>query len=311
MTPSPGRPVRRTLALLSPLLGAFASAAGAGEPGALLEYASRQHFAAMPYEERYQERLGAVQHELRVAPPPASGCAHSLGAQRFAAMFADLGETQSGLGRSEEALEAYDKALACGPRNPDLHASRASQLYHLGRYEEVRAALKHGLRIDPDHSALHAMLAQLDFVTGRWREASERFARLARGTRDADQAPYWVILAWLAQRRAGIAEPRPVMQLVGTDWPRPIMQALRGEIAERELLVTIEQEENEVRRRELLVEALFYVGEESLAAGERTRARRYLAAAVNLKVLHFIEHHLARAELARMRGEEEEEEEGE
>ena len=54
-------------------------------------------------------------------------------------------------------------------------------------------------------------------------------------------------------------------------------------------------------RREWLTEALYYVGERHLADGEVETARRHFAAAVNLKVVSFVEYGMARAELARIR----------
>jgi lipoprotein NlpI len=51
----------------------------------------------------------------------------------------------------------------------------------------------------------------------------------------------------------------------------------------------------------MLVEALYYVGELRLVQGETDLARRHFAAVVNVKVPYFVEHRLARAQLARMR----------
>jgi lipoprotein NlpI len=70
---------------------------------------------------------------------------------------------------------------------------------------------------------------------------------------------------------------------------------------EAAVLNAVKDEKNERRRREVLVEALYYVGQLRLANGETDTARRYFAAAVNLKVLYFIEHQMALAELNKMR----------
>jgi lipoprotein NlpI len=52
---------------------------------------------------------------------------------------------------------------------------------------------------------------------------------------------------------------------------------------------------------ERLCEALFYVGEEYWARGDTGVARDYFAALVNLRVLYFLEHGLALAEIAHLR----------
>jgi lipoprotein NlpI len=271
----------------------------------LLDYALTLSYATMPYEERYRESLEQARHALDRTPPPrGKSCAESLGAPRFASMYGALGEALAGLGRHDEALEAYERAIECSPREAPLHASRAAQLFYLGREDEACAALKRGLAIAPMGYRLNNLIAQLDFLDGRWQRAHSRFARIAQLTRDPDQAAYWAILAWLAQRHDGQLEPKLPIELTGWDWPRPILSALRGATDEQELVSLIEAADDELLRREMLCEALFYMGHGRLLAGEADTARRYFAAAVNLKVLYFIEHHLARATLARL-GEEE------
>jgi len=52
---------------------------------------------------------------------------------------------------------------------------------------------------------------------------------------------------------------------------------------------------------ERLCEALFYVGEEYWARGQPEVARDYFAALVNIRVLFFVEHGIALAEIARLR----------
>ena len=52
---------------------------------------------------------------------------------------------------------------------------------------------------------------------------------------------------------------------------------------------------------ERLCEALFYVAEAYWARGEPQVARDYFAALVNIKVLYFLEHGLALAEIAKLR----------
>ena len=72
-------------------------------------------------------------------------------------------------------------------------------------------------------------------------------------------------------------------------------------MSESELVEEIEDEKEDHRRRQMLVEALFYIGEDYLAAGRSEEARQYLASVVNLKVTDFIEHDMALAELAKFR----------
>jgi lipoprotein NlpI len=145
---------------------------------------------------------------------------------------------------------------------------------------------------------------QVDFVEEHWADAVARLRAMVAAREDNDQpnGTYYLCFLWLAQRRAGIEHPElGERSFDKREWPAPILSNLKGEISETELLQKVVEEKNERRRREMLVEALYYVGQMRLADGERETARRDFAAAVNLKVLNFIEHHLALAELGKMR----------
>jgi lipoprotein NlpI len=79
---------------------------------------------------------------------------------------------------------------------------------------------------------------------------------------------------------------------------------LQGDYTEEELVTPIREGDDEyanVSTDERLCEALYYVGEAHWAAGRPEVARDYFAAMVNLRVIHFIEHGLALAEIAKLR----------
>ena len=82
---------------------------------------------------------------------------------------------------------------------------------------------------------------------------------------------------------------------------------LRGEYSEAELIMPIKEGDEDYNAEthtstdERLCEALFYVGEAYLARGKPEVARDYFAALVNIKVLYFLEHPLALAEIAKLR----------
>ena len=82
-------------------------------------------------------------------------------------------------------------------------------------------------------------------------------------------------------------------------WPRPILDFLQSRLDETALLQAVRAERDDRRRREILCEALFYTGENYLAAHRVAEARRYFQATVDLHIYDFIEHYLAKVELAR------------
>ena len=111
-------------------------------------------------------------------------------------------------------------------------------------------------------------------------------------------------------RRCAPASRKPefVERTPGEGWPQPLLLYMRGEYTEAELVgthargrrrTTIAQPNTSTDER--LCEALFYVGEAYWARGEPEVARDYFAALVNVKVIYFLEHGLALAEIAKLR----------
>jgi lipoprotein NlpI len=279
-------------------LAALAAAAAGGTP--LLDYASTLHFDVPPRADAYQRQLVRVMHDIERYPPPASDCARTLGARRFAAQLEELGSTRDALGDSAGALEAFSRALDCLPRAGELHASLAEELLHERRYAEARAAVRRGQEVAPEDFRLATVRARLDFVEEHWSDAVAALHSATIAARDNEQAIYWECFLWLAQRRLGTAHPVLVERTLAQSWPKPVLETLEDSISESQLLEAVQSESNAGRRREILTEALYYVGENRLASGDRDGARHYFAATVNLKVLYFIEHHMALAELAKM-----------
>jgi tetratricopeptide (TPR) repeat protein len=259
------------------------------------------HYQSMAREADFRSRLEASLHELTQDPPPPGPCSGTLVAPRLSATYVALAEARSGLGDSVGAADAYRRAGACSPRVARLQGDLCLELANLGRVAEARAAARRGLAIDRDDFSSNSCLAQIDYVAERWPDAVPRIRFLVTHAEDADLATYWEILLWLAGRRSGIAAPELVSRDLATDWPTPILEYLRGRATEASLRDALTKVADPLRRRERLCEALYYVGQGRLAAGDAATARQYLAAAVNLKVLYFTEHHLAVAALARLR----------
>ncbi len=268
----------------------------------LFDYAMAQPSATQPFNEPLRQQIAAVQADISRHPPPTdSECAHTLGASRFARQYDDLGSALSSSGDYDGAVTAFEKALACAPRAPNLHAELASELLHVGRLEEARATARRGLAIDRDNPALDSVLMQLDFIDEHWADVVARLRAMIATQTDDERAAYYQCFLWLAQRRAGVRHPELVARTEYDEWPAPVLARLKGTLTEAQVLEKVREQKNEQRRREVLVEALYYIGQLRLANGEAETARRYFAAAVNLKVLYFIEHHMALAEIAKIR----------
>ncbi len=293
--------IMRSATLAMALLLFFGLAAAAENATPLLEYAIAQTFEPPESSFAQIERLKNVRYDLERHPPPAQNCAQTLGAQRFATMYSRLGEAHSALSEYAAALDAYRNAIACTPRHAYLYDRAAWELMHLHRYAEARATAEQGVALDEDVT-LNRILVQLDYIDEHWSDAIARLRKeIDAADEDDESVGYWQCFLWLAQRRAGVEHPSLVVREKSDDWPQPILATLAGSMSESELVEQIEDEKDDDRRRQILVEALYYVGQDYLAAGRSEEARQYMASVVNLKVPDFLEHDMALAELAKFR----------
>jgi lipoprotein NlpI len=248
--------------------------------------------------------LRSAEHALRQANPPADAdCARSLGAAVFADLYSELGQAHEVRGEFASAAQDYRRALACTPRSVRVLHNLAQALFDARDLAGAREYVRRGQAIDPRAVHLSQLAANLDFIEERWADAASRFRYAAASEPDRTLAAYLQIMYWLAQRRAGVANPEFVERRQTDGWPRPLLLYLQGQYAESELVAQVREGEDEYAssgRDERLCEALYYVGEAHWARGQRELARDYFAAAVNIKLIRFHEHGLAMAEIAKL-----------
>jgi lipoprotein NlpI len=252
--------------------------------------------------------LREAEHQLAQAKAPGDeACAGSIGAALYADLHSEVGAARAGEGDFTAAAAAYRSAHACRPRDPYILAALAGVLFDAREYAAARAAIDESLAIDARIISSNRLAGNLDFVEERWADAISRFRYVASGDADRTLAAYGQLMYWLAQARAGVAKPQFVARTPATGWPQPLLLYMSGEYTEEELLVPVEDGDQPDNKQpntsadERLCEALFYVGEAYWARGNPAVARDYFAALVNLKVLYFLEHGLALAEVAKLR----------
>ncbi len=269
---------------------------------------ARERQAAAPDSSPVSSAVREARHQLAQAQVPSTAdCAASVGAPRFAELHAGLGAALSADGDFAGAARAYRDALACRPRNADLQAALGGALFDARDYAGARAATDAALALDARSVSSNRLAGNLDFVEERWADAVARFRYVAASDPDRQQAAYGQLMYWLAQSRAGIAHPDYVERTPGEGWPQPLLLYLRGEYTEAELVVPIragdEADNNQINTStdERLCEALYYVGEAYWARGQPKVALDYFTALVNLRVIYFLEHGLAYAEIAKLR----------
>jgi lipoprotein NlpI len=292
--------LRRALRLLLALLGALHTASSfAASETPLFDFARELPFESVVAES--MAMLEATQYEIAHNPPPQDGCSRKLGANRFAEMYERLASIQALMGDSAAAHDSLTKSLACNPRVARVHASLASRLMELGRFEEARVEAARARAIDAEDETAALILVQMDLIEERWSEAIAELRALIARTVAPDRTTSWEIFLWIAQRRSGDVNPQDSATELADEWPRPALEFLRGALTEEDVLDVVKDEGDNRSQREKLSEALYYAGQARLADGDLENARLYFTATVNLKVMYFIEHRLALAELEKMR----------
>jgi len=293
------------LLLLAPLA---AVATDATRP--LLEFARQREVKHAHGERNITSRkdLLEAEHALEQARvPPEAQCAASLGARRYANLYGTLAATRAAAGDLAGAAAAYRSAHACRPRDPDILAALGGVLFDGRDYAAARAEVNAALDMDPRAVVTNRLAGNIAFIDERWADAVARFRYVASSDPDRVQAAYGQLMLWLAQARAGVPHPEFVTRSPGDGWPQPLLLYLVGEYTEQELVARVIEGDNDSNTQpntstdERLCEALFYVGEAYWARGDRDTARDYFAALVNLRVLYFLEHGLALAEIAKLR----------
>ena len=133
-----------------------------------------------------------------------------------------------------QARIELDRALALGPRDPDVHRAQAAYLAAHGRFDEALAAARQAQLLDPSSSVTAADLAWYSFLARRYDEALD----LARRTLALEPTDTWtrgvMIEAALAVGEPGIAlaEANEILRIVRSRSPAPVapesFDSLRG-----------------------------------------------------------------------------------
>ena len=63
-----------------------------------------------------------------------------------------LAVVQAGLGKQDQALASYDRALSVRPHNAEVHYNRGLTMHELKRYQEALASYDHALILRPDYA---------------------------------------------------------------------------------------------------------------------------------------------------------------
>ncbi|HUG82561.1 MAG TPA: tetratricopeptide repeat protein [Bryobacterales bacterium] len=106
--------------------------------------------------------------------PLIPGSAHSRDAS-LSTIHANLGDALARSGKSEQALEHYQAALAAGAQSAKIHAGIGATLGDLGRFDEGVRELEAALALEPAYATAHINLASLLAYLGETERARRHY----------------------------------------------------------------------------------------------------------------------------------------
>jgi TolA-binding protein len=72
-----------------------------------------------------------------------------------------LGNSLDKLGKTDDAISTFKKAVEALPENPLIHFNLAAMLSNTGAFDEARSHLKTAIQLDPNHASSHFALGQI------------------------------------------------------------------------------------------------------------------------------------------------------
>lgn len=146
---------------------------------------------ALAKEGRYGEALAAIDGALRL---------ENDGSVLLHYLFIEQGNANYRLGRREEALESWRRALALSPGNAEIMTNMAVAFLELGRFEEARTHARSALNVSRPLAETFEVLGELALRRKDFDDASSYFAAAIR-KRPGVQSLY--LNAALAREGAG------------------------------------------------------------------------------------------------------------
>jgi tetratricopeptide (TPR) repeat protein len=103
----------------------------------------------------------------------------SLASERPAegSIFSLLGTAYESAGKLPAALDAYGRAVALDPENPDRYLDYTRLLMDLDRYDEAIELIQQGIRNTPDDYALNIRLGAVEIMKGDYEKARQCFEK--------------------------------------------------------------------------------------------------------------------------------------
>jgi len=189
------------------------------------------------------------------------------------------------LGDHAGAIIDMQRVIEYAPKDADFRVMLARALWFAGRDTECAIELEQARKFEPKNRNVVLLTALLAYAREDWSAAAGGFDKHWSSAPAGTTEPYSALYAHLAHARLSGAESAAATAALrfAMDeplWPRPITEALQGQIAPV-VLDELAVHPDPARQRSWRTEVNFYLGERALVRGDRDEAvarfRRVLA----------------------------------
>jgi lipoprotein NlpI len=201
-------------------------------------------------------------------------------------------------GRFAEALAAAKQAAELKPKDPSVHSLLSQVLFLTNDYKEALTEANIAVELAPDTARMKSQQAAMFWIMGQNDELRKACNFLKRGIEGKDEGPKYADVYfssfWPYIFFSSLEDKKDAQELLnaasarmdGKVWPYPIIQYLRSELSEDELLKL---------KTDLwsLTEIHCYVGCSQYYAGEKDKAKQNLKWVIEHGRKDFLEYMLA------------------
>jgi tetratricopeptide (TPR) repeat protein len=178
-----------------------ADAGARGDPKAQLALLGKLA-AAYPEDERVHNQLGNVHFGRQEYPEAIARYERAIALNPgFPQPYNQLGYAHRFTGQLEQAEKVFRKYVEILPNEPNPHDSYAELLMKMGRFQDSIAAYEKALAVDPQFVPSYVGIANDQVFLGKGDEARRTLAKLrdrvARNDGEKRQALFWTAASWV------------------------------------------------------------------------------------------------------------------
>ncbi|HEX4194419.1 MAG TPA: tetratricopeptide repeat protein [Stellaceae bacterium] len=197
----------------------------------------------------------------------------------YADAYNNRGNAYQLAGQYPRALADFAVAIRIAPNEPSAYYNRAKVYRDLGQYDDAIADYDSLLYLTPNFPGGYNGRAYANFAAGRFAATANDLKRSLSLDGKQQYPILWLHLVRLRQRQIDSDEFAANLGAFDTHaWPQPVAAFLAHRLSGAELLMATQLGDARTRVNRVC-DANFFLGEDAIAVGQKTNARRYFQAA--------------------------------